>query len=151
MMEKTLVGGAFLLVYTLVLLSMFSVVVFAGDAATGINLLSNPSFEIIGDPKQPPPGWMLYRGKTPDQMWVEKGLAVSGEYALVIDTGGTAHAGMRSIPVPAQPGDVYVATATVFPSPGSRPVLYLEYWDSNDKQTGFTKVTARGKGDDWET
>ncbi|MGI6543679.1 MAG: hypothetical protein ACOX44_11570 [Limnochordia bacterium] len=150
-MEKTLVGGAFLLVYTLVLLSMFSVVVFAGDAATGVNLLSNPSFEIIGDPKQPPPGWMLYRGKTPDQMWVEKGLAVSGEYALVIDTGGTAHAGMRSIPVPAQPGDVYVATATVFPSPGSRPVLYLEYWDSNDKQTGFTKVTARGKGDDWET
>jgi hypothetical protein len=151
MMKKTIAGGAFLLVYALILIGVLSWGALAGDAQIGVNLLLNPSFEEASEPDQLPPGWMIYRGKAPEQMWVEKGLATSGEYALAIDTGGTAHAGMRSIPIPAQPGDVFVAKAQVFPTKGSRPVLYLEYWDSADKQTGFTKVTATGKGDDWET
>lgn len=113
------------------------------------NLLENPSFEVQGPAHLPPPGWTPFSGTMGEHMWVEHGHAVDGEYALVIDTRGQSNTGLRSLPIPAEPGEVFKATVKVLTPAGNRPQLYIDFLDGSQRRVRAIAVNASRAGE-WE-
>lgn len=113
------------------------------------NLLENPSFEVQGPAHLPPPGWTPFSGAMGEQMWVEHGHAVDGEYALVIDTGGKLNTGLRSLPIPAEPGELYTATVKVYFPTGNRPQLYIDFLDGDQRRVRALAINA-SRPNTWE-
>jgi hypothetical protein len=119
----------------------------AGLAAT--NLVRNAGFEEPGEANAIP-GWVVFSGNIGDTIKVETGLAYAGNKTLVFhDTSNTVSVGLRSEPLPAKPGDGYVASVWVQNDLGSRVYLYLDFWDSNKRRIVAKTTSSRLTGE-WE-
>lgn len=132
------------LVTLILILSLASV---AGAA----NLLKNPSFEeqITGEL---PPGWILFgsASKLDENVFFTKGDAPDGEWFLTIkDDSPTMGYGLKSQPVPAEPGKTYIAKAQAKVDTGNL-TLYLEFLDANGRRIhNVTVYKHSSKNQDW--
>lgn len=124
------------------LIALLLPLVLIAPMTASANVLINPGFEAPTSHGQLPPGWVTFAGQMGEHMWIESGGAPGGGHVLVVNTGGTRNAGLRSEPVPAAPGEVYKASAQVYARPGNRPALYLDFWNANKQRIGSKSVSA---------
>lgn len=120
--------------------------VFGSGAVAETNLLANPSFELLGSASDPIPGWSIVRGSLDTNVWVETGRASHGEYALILDTQGATQATVRSEPIKAAAGSELVASAKVLAPFGSRPAIYLDFWNARMERVGYRVTNVLGNG-----
>jgi len=125
------------------------------DPVSHLNLLTNHSFEEAPSATALPPGWVVFSGKLGEQIFVEGagdagGVAYTGRNALLFrDMSDATSVGLRSVPLPASPGEEYTASVYVFCQAGSKAQLYLDYWNKDSKRIQARHVTST-RTNEWE-
>jgi hypothetical protein len=121
------------------------------SVARAANLLKNPSFE-EQIPGEFPPGWIPFGSvtKLDENIIFTKGDAPGGEWFLTItDDSPTMGYGLKSQPVPAEPGKTYIAKTQAKVDTGNL-TLYLEFLDTNGRRIhNVTVYKHSSKNQEW--
>jgi hypothetical protein len=119
----------------------------ASGSAASI-LLHNPSFEEGPLNIIPPTGWEIFSGR--DSMSIEEGIAYTGKRALVFrDMNASESVGLRSRNAPAEPGDVFTASAWVNLQAGSSVDFYVDFRDKSNQRVS-AKIVNNSYTEIWE-
>ncbi len=110
-------------------------------------LLVNPGFEAPAESGLPP-GWQIFAGQAGVQLLLEKERVASGAWSFtIVDNSSTGGYGIRSTPLPAEPGQTYRASVKAMTENGGRAYLYLDYWNKN--RTRIAHQTMTTKNAEW--
>jgi len=100
-------------------------------AATEIELLTNPGFE-IQEPGSMAPGWQVFQGSFGNQLVFENHPVYEGNWSFAIhDTSPNDGYGIRSSFFPASPGQVYKASVMAMTEKNGLAYLHLDFTDAD--------------------
>ncbi|MGI6544006.1 MAG: hypothetical protein ACOX44_13300 [Limnochordia bacterium] len=97
-------------------------------------LLTNPGFE-IQEPGSMAPGWQVFQGSFGKQLVFENHPVYEGDWSFAIhDTSPNNGYGLRSVLLPASPGQEYEASVMAMAEQDCVPYLHLEFLDADEKR-----------------
>ena len=112
------------------------------------NLIVNPDFEEgIDESTGLPAGWTLFSGEAGVHLIVTPDPEGENHIFTINDDSTTKGYGIRSVILPAEPGESYRATVMVRTENGGRGFLYLDFW--NERRTRIQAQTASTNNPDW--
>ena len=102
-------------------------------------------FEAMGEAGQIPAGWSHFgEGRT---VGPSSEQAHGGRYSLkLVDTSDKTAVGLRSDPIPVEPGQAYIAEFWYLAESGNRQAVYFEFWDEQDKRIAAQSFGTQAKG-----
>ncbi len=113
-----------------------------------LELVSNGGFEERGDGALPP-GWQIFAGEPGHQLRFDRGTPRQrGAVFTIVDDSRRQGYGLRSTPVPAEPGLTYQASAWARAEEGGRAYLYLDFWNNEKKRV--LHQTASTDRSEWQ-
>jgi len=103
-------------------------------AAAKNELLTNPGFE-MQEPGSMAPGWQVFQGSFGKQLVFENHPVYEGDWSFAIhDTSPNNGYGLRSVLLPASPGQEYEASVMAMTEQGGLAYLHLEFLDADEKR-----------------